>query len=182
MFEGMLNIDIGENEVGIKLLACANARQPFEVFGRQYMVEGISRNFDGVNGWIRAEMRQLVKPEWRGPEDGLPPVGLRVRVAPDDHPHEAYAAHVGHEVEIIAHDTWDGRPVAVYRVVLGSPEVQLYHALIAQAFQSIPDAAEIAHRERINGVAALRELMGGQDLHEAAERLYKAGVRAPEVK
>jgi hypothetical protein len=181
MHESELEIKTGSRVIAQKMIECGNSQKPFELCGVNYLITGVSREIGASSVATSATMRQLVKPEWRGPEDGLPPVGLRVRVAPDDHAHKVYAAHVGHEVEIIAHDTWDKRPVAVYRICL-SPEVHLYHSLIAEAFQSIPDAAEIAHRERINGVAALRELMGGQDFHEAAERLYKAGVRAPEVK
>lgn len=168
MFEGMLNIDIGENEVGKKLLVCANACKPFEAFGRQYMVEGISRNFDGVNGWIRAEMREVARLEWRGPEDGLPPVGLECifRTALD----------MIYTVKIIAHGIDEGEKVAI-----GQAQDDVFMGG-AEMFKRILSPKEVEQQEREEGIRALHTIMNGPGYRKAAERLYKAGVRAPEVK
>lgn len=165
MFEGMLNIDVGENELGKKLLACANAREPFEAFGRQYMVEGISRNFDGVNGWIRAEMREMPQLEWRGPDDGLPPVGLEVE-------HSVIGCGWSRCV-VLAY----GEKKTFYRDHDGHEW--------ARACEEVKFRPVLTQRDRgienLISTAYPKDFAGFPD-RNLITRMYDAGVRAPEVK
>lgn len=168
MFEGMLNIDIDDEEIASKIIACSLSSSPFEVFGRSYRVESISRNIDAANQWYRVVMRQINKLEWRGPEDGLPPVGLEC----------IFRGPFGmiYTVKVIAHGVDEGRKFAVVQaendILMGGAEM----------FERILSPEEVAQQEREDGIRALHTIMSGPGYRKAAERLYKAGVRAPEVK
>lgn len=155
-----MEIITGNREIAQKLIECGNLQNHFELCGVKYLVTGISREIGASSVAISATLRQIPASEWRGPEDGLPPVGLEV------------------ECSVMGMD-WSlctvlayGKNKTFYRRSDGHEW--------ACASGDIRFRSAIAERER--GIARLVELMDGAGYRSAAERLYNAGVRAPEVK
>lgn len=168
MHESELEIKTGNREIAQKLVECGNSQKPFELCGVKYLVTGVSREIGASSVATSATMRQVVLPEWRGPEDGLPPVGLECifRTALD----------MIYTVKVIAHGVDEGRNFAVAQakddIFMGGAEM----------FERILSPEEVEQQESEKGISALHQIMDGPGYRQAAERLYKAGVRAPEVK
>lgn len=136
-----------------------------------YCVEGLEKE-----GWredhsplstskFYARPAQQPKP-WSGPEDGLPPVGMRVMV--HECSHDYTKKFNGQIVRIVAHDRGDCAVFAADRFI--------YHALIAEKFKLPPTAEQLAAEKR---ETAIRELMdiAQVDCRVTAARLVDAGFK-----
>lgn len=119
-------------------------------------------------------------PAWRGPEDGLPPVGMELEVLYNSTP-EIYVT-----CKVLAHDN----DRAVYRFT-GGPRKGEYQSdrqwFDADAkrvmFRHIPTAEQIAMEERDREVNKMADIAAPLvNRYFIAERLYDAGYRLPEVK
>ena len=89
---------------------------------------------------------------------------------------------------MVAHDTIDGTPVAVFRApVDGDPREQEYHSMVAAAFRPVETSEQKAASERRNSInAALLAInsVGHQTgyTYSVVEALYDAGLLLTEVK
>jgi hypothetical protein len=111
----------------------------------------------------------IVRPQtaqWSGPQDGLPPVGMRVMV--HECTHDYTKKFNGQTVRIVAHD--EGQ-YAVF-----AADHFIYHALVAEKFKLPPTAQQLAAEQR---ETAIREIMdvAGIDCLVTATRLVDAGFK-----
>lgn len=139
-----------------------------------YKREGMRWLYIDGSEWKRAfgtseascEPRPLQPKPWSGPEDGLPPVGMRVMVY--GCLHEYTTRFNGKVVRIVCHDEGE---FAVFET-----DDNEYHALVAEKFKLPPTAEQIAASAR---ETAIREIMdaAGIDCLVTATRLVDAGFK-----
>lgn len=144
---------------------------------------------DSRSEWLLASSRHnypamIERPtvkQWSGPQDGLPPIGMRVEIfasadeyAPD---WSRYADHIGQTVTVIAHqEAQSKQPIAVYSCENdGRYE---YHSLVASCFKPVRTPEQQAADKR---ESAIRELMdiAQVDCRVTAARLVDAGFKRP---
>lgn len=94
------------------------------------------------------------KPQWRGTEDGLPPVGVVCMLDESGPLNEFYARHAGRELKIVAHSVGrEGDPIAVYECK-DADGFNEYHGLVALAFRPIETGTRTPREKWIEAMCA----------------------------
>jgi hypothetical protein len=126
---------------------------------------------------------------WNGPEDGLPPVGMTVRIPQNKEHHEYVERFAGREVLIVAHaadrNAVEGR-VAVFQCKMDDGFNE-YHGLTADRgnFEPVRTAEQRAAEERERKVeSALKTVnqntqVPGDVVRHAVEAMIDAGYVKP---
>lgn len=124
-----------------------------------------------------------VTPVWKGPEDGLPPVGLGVEVEALLPNHERPQWVVG---RVAAHDTPVYMPVKVALVELVDPRAG--HGLQyifgeVENFRPIRTAEQLAAEQRKQQIEKMAAVIsqGFREGKKLADVLYDAGARMPDA-
>lgn len=110
---------------------------------------------------------------WSGPEDGLPPIGTKVKIGAADG-NEWLEHFEGREAEIIAHNvSRSGDPTAVFKT-FDDDGFPIYHAMVDHPRNFLAAVENVDARE-----TAIRELMdiAQVDCRVTAARLVDAGFK-----
>lgn len=122
-----------------------------------------------------------VKKEWKGPQDGLPPVGTVCLVKNDEDAHEEYLKFCGKTVEIIAHtDGSVGCKLAVFKCVDNDGYYD-FHGLVAECFAQLRTEREAWIEQALNVLQKDPCAMPSQLMGMVYDAIKSGALKAPDV-